>query len=216
MKDILIIVSTFNRRDLTGVTLDSLRRCKSQASDVLILDDNSNLYGTDYLSRWGWPVERREANVGVGRAALCRYTRFLESPEQYRYLCAVDNDLLFAAKFDYRLRQLWEVTRKESVLTVLTGYRSVTQRVLVTHDDWLEVDGVGGAIQFVDRETAHAIIGAMPHIWWSHNWDHCISRVYQRKIAPVRSLAQHLGVHGDGANGISEDVAFDFVGENQW
>lgn len=216
MKDILIIVSTFNRRDLTGITLDSIQRCKSQASDVLILDDNSDTYGADWLTRWNWPVERREASIKVGRAALCRYTRFLESPEQYRYLCAVDNDLVFAAHFDYRLRQLWEVTRQEGVLTVVTGYRSVTQRVLVEHDDWCEVDGVGGAIQFVDRATAHALIGAMPHVWWTHNWDHCISKIYQRKIAPKCSWAQHLGIHGDGVNGVSVDVAHDFVGENCW
>ena len=131
MKDILIIVSTFSRRDLTGITLNSLRRCKSQASGVLILDDNSHMYGLDWLGRWGWPVERREVNVGVGRAALARYTRFLESPEHYRYLCAVDNDLLFGAQFDCRLRQLWEVTRRDDTLTVATGYRSVTQKILV-------------------------------------------------------------------------------------
>jgi len=216
MKDILIIVSTFNRRDLTGVTLDSLRRCKSHASDVLILDDNSDRYGADWLARWGWPVERRDSRAGVGRAALGRYTRFLESPDQYRYLCAVDNDLIFGAKFEYRLRQLWEIVKQPDKLTVLTGYHSVTQRVVEEHDDWLEVDGVGGAVQFVDRPTAQALIGAMPSGWWCHNWDHCISRIYQRKIATRRSLAEHLGIHGDGVNGASFDVACDFVGENQW
>ena len=216
MRDILIIVSTFNRRDLTGVTLDSLQRCKSQASDVLVLDDNSDTYDVNWLARWGWPVERREANVGVGRAAHCRYTRFLNAPEQSQYLCAVDNDLVFGARFDHRLRQLWEIARAPDVLSVLTGYRSVTQRVLAAHDGWVEVDGVGGAVQFVDRATARALIDTMPDNWWGHNWDHCISRVFQRKLATPRSLAQHLGVHGDGANGISADVAFDFVGENLW
>jgi hypothetical protein len=215
MKDILIIVSTFNRRDLTGITLDSLKRCKSHASDVLILDDNSDRFPLNWLTRWDWPVERRESNVGVGKAALCRYTRFLESPAQYKYLCAVDNDLLFGAQFDYRLRQLWEITKSDA-LTVVTGYRSVTQKALEDHDDWQLVDGVGGAIQFVDRETATAVVGSMPSPWWGRNWDHCISKVFQRKIAPKRSLAQHLGIHGDGVNGISVDVAREFVGENAW
>lgn len=216
MKDILVIVSTFNRRDLTGVTLDSLKRCLSPASDVLILDDNSDRYPLNWLCRWNWPVERREAKIGVGKAALARYTRFLESPAQYRYLCAVDNDLIFGARFDYRLRQLWEVAKDPAKLTILTGYRSVTQKVLAEHGAWVEVDGVGGAVQFVDRATAQVIIETMPVGWWAHNWDHCISRVYQRKLAPSRSWAQHLGHHGNGVNGCSEDVAFDFVGENLW
>lgn len=216
MKDILVIVSTANRRDLTGITLNSLKRCLSPASDVLILDDNSNTYPLDWLLNWGWPVERREARIGVGRAALSRYTRFLQAPDQYRYLCAVDNDLIFGARFDYRLRQLWEVVKNPEQLTVLTGYRSVTQKVLAEHEDWVEVDGVGGAVQFVDRLTAQRLIDTMPGLWWGHNWDHCISKVYQRKVAPRRSLAEHLGIHGDGVNGVSVDVAHDFVGENRW
>lgn len=215
MKDILVIVSTANRRDLTGITLNSLKRSLSPASDVLILDDNSECYPIDWLLGWGWPVERREARIGVGRAAMSRYTRFLQSPEQYRYLCAVDNDLIFGARFDYRLRQLWEVIKNDE-LTILTGYRSVTQKVLAEHEDWVEVDGVGGAVHFVDRLTAQQLMDTMPDNWWGHNWDHCISRVYRRKIAPRRSLTEHLGIHGDGVNGVSVDVAHDFVGENLW
>lgn len=216
MKDILVVVSTANRRDLTGITLNSLKRCLSPASDVLILDDNSECYPIDWLLGWGWPVERREVRIGVGKAALSRYTRFLQSSEQYRYLCAVDNDLIFGAQFDYRLRQLWEVVKDPNQLTILTGYRSVTQTVLTEHDDWVVVNGVGGAIHFVDRQTAQRLVDTMPRNWWGHNWDHCISRVYERKIAPRRSLAEHLGIHGDGVNGVSVDVAHDFVGENQW
>jgi|PlaIllAssembly_1097288.scaffolds.fasta_scaffold07400_3 hypothetical protein len=216
MKDILVILSTCNRRDLTGITLNSLKRCLSPASDVLILDDNSECLPLNWLLGWGWPVERREARIGVGLAAMSRYRRFLESPSQYQYMCAVDNDLIFGACFDYRLRQLWEVVKNPDQLTVLTGYRSVTQKVLEEHDDWLVVDGVGGAIHFVDRPTAQRLMDTMPGNWWGHNWDHCISRVYQRKVAPRRSLAEHLGVHGDGVNGVSVDVAYDFVGEAQW
>lgn len=216
MKDILVIVSTANRRDLTGITLNSLKRCLSPASDVLILDDNSECYPLDWLASWGWPVERREVRLGVGKAALSRYTRFLQAPEHYRYLCAVDNDLIFGAQFDCRLRQLWEVIKHPDQLTILTGYRSVAHKVLVEHEDWVEVSTVGGAINFVDRLTAQRLVDTMPSLWWGHNWDHCISRVYQHKVAPRRSLAEHLGIHGDGVNGLSTDVAYDFVGENQW
>lgn len=219
MKDILIVVSTFNRRDLTGITLDSIARCKSPDSDVLVLDDNSDAYDTAWLNRWGWPVERRSATLGVGLAAKMRYVRFIESDPHYRYLCALDNDLVLAAHFDNRMRQLWKSVKQSELpplLTVLTGYRSVTQTVLTSHIDCDLVDGVGGASQFVDRETAVALMAAMPEDDWVHNWDHRISRVFQRKIAVKYSLIQHLGTHGSGVNGVSKDVALDFVGENRF
>jgi hypothetical protein len=215
MKDILVIVSTCNRRDLTGITLNSLKRCLSPASDVIISDDNSECLPMNWLLNWGWPVERCETRMGVGKAALLRYTRFLQSPEHYRYLCATDNDLLFGAQFDYRLRQLWEATRSTE-LTVITGYHSVTQIVLEDHGDWQVVDGVGGAVQFVDRKTAAMVINTMPSSGWGRNWDHCISKIFERKITTKRSLVEHLGIHGDGVNGLSTDVAHDFVGENLW
>ena len=214
MKDILIIVSTYNRLDLTGITLDSLRRCKSAASDVLILDDHSDIYSACWLREWGWPVEQRKETVGVGPAALLRYLRFMDSG--YRYLCAVYNDVIFGAQFDYRLRQLWEIAKDPNQLTILTGYHSVTQTTLEDHDDYITVDGVGGASHFLDWETAQALIALMPKDWWVHNWDHRISKVYQRKLAPKRSLLQHLGIYGSGVNGPSLDVACDFVGDNLW
>jgi hypothetical protein len=212
LKDTLIVVSTFNRQDLTGIMLDSLKRCKGPCSDVLILDDASEAYPLAWLQRWGWPVERREMAIGVGAAARARYTRFLEADRSYQYLCALDNDLIFGAQFDHVLRRLWRACHDPSTLTVLTGYRSVTQKMLEEQEEVVVVDGVGGASQFVDRPTAQSLVDAMVPDW-DHTWDRAVSLVFQRKLAVKRSLVQHLGIHGTGVNGVSADVAYDFVGE---
>jgi len=209
---ILIVVSTFNRKDLTGQTLDSIARNKSDLSDVLIIDDGSTDYDEKWLRQWGWKIVRNAVNLGVGEMARKRYEEFLT--RGYAYLCAIDNDLQLGAHFDYRLLRLWQQTRSAE-LTVVTGYRSKTQVCLESNPEWDVVNSVGGAVQFTDRHTAQIIFTKMQD-QWAHNWDHRVSLLYQRKIATRRSLAQHLGIYGSGVNGPSQDLAVDFVGDNQW
>lgn len=209
---VLIVVSTFNRKDLTGQTLDSIARNKSDLSDVLIIDDGSTDYDENWLKQWGWPVVRNPVNTGVGEMARKRYEEFLN--RGYAYLCAIDNDLQLGAQFDYRLLRIWQKTRAEE-LTVLTGYRSKTQVCLESHPEWDVVNSVGGAMQFIDRRTAQIVMTKMEN-QWAHNWDHRISLLYQRKLATRPSLAQHMGIYGSGVNGPSTDIAVNFVGDGQW
>jgi len=211
MSNILIIVSTFNRRDLTGITLDAIKHNRSAYSDVVVLDDASTEYDAAWLARWGFTVRTRTASLGVGGAARMRYLNFLAAPAHYRYCCMLDNDLLLCPHFDLRLLELWNRTQgQHTPFTLVTGYRSVTKKVKQAHHDWLEMETVGGACHFVDRSTALRAVMAMPSEPWEHTWDFQISRVYQQIIAPMRSFVQHLGIYGSGVNGISDDVAFNY------
>lgn len=211
MKPILIVVSTYNRRDLTGITLNSIQHNKSSLSDVLIVDDNSSDYDETWLRRWNHQVHRSGTTVGVGWAALRRYSKFLAS--NYHYICACDNDAIFAKHFDLRLLQLFCMTNDHE-LTVVSGYRSCTQTIVQDYGDYLFMSTVGGMSHFTDRATANLIVKAM-HEKWTHTWDANISKQLSRIVVPSRSLVQHLGIHGTGVNGVSSDTGFDFVGEGQ-
>lgn len=203
MKEILIVVSTCNRTDLTALTLTSVKAHKSAASEVLILDDASAAYDEAWLRKWGFQVQRRARTLGVGPAAKARYEQFLAT--EFRYLCALDNDILVCAKFDLLLLDLWHRVASEA-LTVVTGYHSVTQTTLAAHEDYVEVDVAGGACHFIDRPTASRILNKM-EAEWPHNWDHVISRAYEKKFAPACSFVEHLGIYGSGVNGLSVDTA---------
>lgn len=211
MKDTLIIVSTRNRADLTGITLDSVWRNKSAYADVVVLDDASTEYDKTWLERWGFKVARRQVVVGVGNAAKSRYLSFLASPGTYRYACMLDNDLMLSRDFDLKLKELWNRTASLHVMpTLLTGYRSVTQKIKSPGYSWLEASNLGGACQFVDRRNALQLVIAMPQGDWPHNWDAKISTLCGKIFMPVNSLVQHLGVHGSGVNGVSSDTAFNW------
>ena len=204
MKDILIVVSTFNRRDLTGITLSGIKNHVSNASDVIVLDDASTEYSSDWITRnWGFKAECRATRVGVGEAAAARYRRFIAS--DYRYLCALDNDIILSHHFDLKLLNLWHSLPHDE-LTVVTGYRSKTQQTVFENEHYAEVTTIGGVCHFVDRISCWAALNDMPSVW-PHNWDSLISRVYCKKYCTAKSLIQHLCIFGSGVNGESKDTA---------
>lgn len=212
MKPILIVVSTFNRKSLTGFTLDNIKRNKSDLSDVVILDDASTEYDDIWLAKWGWPVFRRGESKGVGAMAAQRYQFYLTNSSAPYVLC-VDNDLAFAPGFDIiSLETFHQIPEPRPSLTVLSPYYSNTVQV-TNHigQTLLEVKTVNGCAQFTDREGAKAITEAMKGKW-QHPWDARISDVLKGKYVPIRSLVQHIGIYGDGVNGPSTDTAVDFVG----
>lgn len=200
---ILIIVSTFNRLDLTGITLDSVFRNKTKTSDVCILDDASTDYDEKWLSAWpAVKIVRRTHSVGVGRAAKERFQYFVNS--EYDLLCALDNDVLTVCRFDQRMGALF-VRTNDGKLTVVSGYRSNTQVAKHRRFDFTEMTNIGGLSQCVDKRTAALILERMPA--WEHTWDAELSKIATRMIVPATSFFEHLGVHGTGVNGRSTDRA---------
>jgi hypothetical protein len=212
MKPILIVISTCNRLDLTGVSLDSVRRNKSSCSDVVILDDASTDYDEKWLGRWGFGVIRSSDRIGVGLAAQRRYTEFIK--RGYSYLCALDNDVLLARHFDLKMLELF-CTANDSKLTVASGYYSSTKPVFAPRDGshaYWQTTTINGISQFTDTATAAKVLDVMEGKW-KHPWDDNISKELSRIAVPKRSLVQHIGIHGSGVNGTSNDVAVDFVGD---
>lgn len=207
---IMVVVSTYNRRDLTGQCLDSLARCKSPWTQVVILDDASTEFDRDWLSLWGFPVHRRMKSIGVGLAAKSRIDFFLSIRKEFQFLIACDNDISFVDLFDLRMRSTWEFANDRKSLILMSGFNSVTYDVLSEHAGYDQVYKIGGACQFMDRTTAQAIVDRLPPEEWNGGWDTHISRLPgARCIVPKKSLVQHHGNYGNGHNGRSWNIASD-------
>lgn len=213
MSDTLVILSTWNRTDLTGLTLDSLQRNLAAAGPVIILDDQSTEYGPDWFAPWGWEVRTAPVKLGVGGMARWRYETFLESGADYGLM--LDNDVALSRGFDAVLRSAYDnfAPPASERVTVATGYRSVTQKVLKSYGYWEAVDTLGGVCHFVNRASAYTLMRRMRPEDWCHVWDGRISAYTNLILAPQHSLIQHRGIYGTGLNGRSSDVAFNFVGE---
>lgn len=210
MNPILIVISTYNRRDLTGITLDQVKKHKSPLSDVLIIDDASTEYDKAWLLRWGFSVMVNEVHNGVGLVASQRFGACVQ--RNYDYLCALDNDVLLSHHFDAEILKIFCSANDESS-TLASGYHSNTQEKSGPHSmDWIGMRTINGINQFTDRATARKFLRVMEG-QWEHTWDANISKFASLIAVPYCSLIEHIGIHGNGVNGLSTDTAVKFVGD---
>lgn len=206
---VLIVVSTFNRKDLTGQTLSSIARAKHPWSQVVILDDCSDEYGRDWLSMWGFPIHRRMKPIGVGLAARARLEFFTNLRKEFEFLVACDNDITVADLFDLKLRSVWERLRTEHPedKMLLSGFSSVTYDIAEEQPYYNRVFKIGGACLFLDQKTADHLLTSLPDESWNGRWDNAVSEKVTGCYVPKKTLAQHHGNYGSGHNGPSWNVA---------
>ena len=204
----LIVLSTYNRKDLTGITLDSISRNKFPRTEVVILDDASTEYDGEWLAQWGFHVQRRENHLGVGPAAQSRFYTAATSPPGFGFFILVDNDMIFDPLFDCKIRSAWEHISniRKSSNFLLSGYRSITYDVISECDNIAQVQTLGGACLAINRSMASTVLETLGGDW-EFSWDRNTSK--WPCYTMVQSAAQHLGIHGGGENRMSWDVAFE-------
>lgn len=216
MKDTLIVVSTCNRRDLTGITLDSIAFNKHPDTEVLIVDDHSANYLPEHIHDWwgyevvatgtpeGVPVSNR-----VGLTAKARLMEFLKTDKEF--LIALDNDLLVSWRFDCKLRSLVRQFDSDGQFNLVTGY--IGQPPLEKHSDWFRMAGCSGISHAMSRRVVEHLLEKIPDNQWGLEWDWRVNDNVDMAIAPTRSLVQHLGIYGTGVHFGKEHRAIDFVGD---
>lgn len=223
----VVIISTHNRRDLTGITLDAIMACKRPEAPVYVIDDSSVEYTTEWLYSFGvtgvvescvWNTLRDNDHLsGVGRMARNRLEVF------YGYTgdlgddgvgILLDNDALVAPGFDVEAMRLVKLSRllygDDGVLATL--YRSSAHPSVYEDKElsYVAMEHIGGISLVVDRAGALRLLGG--EINWGHEWDWQLHKAIPNIIAPMNSYVEHIGRHGGGVNGQSDDRAINFLG----
>lgn len=212
----VIIVSTHNRRDLTGITLDAIMACKRPETPVWVVDDYSTEYDEDWLLSFGVKRVVKPPNIRTfsGRhraanAAKFRLRAFLDSGKSVGIL--FDNDALVAPGFEEEAFRIFDVIESEK-RAIGTLYRSTKhpakQEPIIDAERPAILEHVGGLSLLVTRLSAHHLLSG---ITWDAEWDwqlHKIASIY----APLHSYVEHIGRHGSGVNGESDDRAVNFLG----
>jgi len=201
--------------------------CKQPETRVYVIDDESTEYTDEWLYGFGvdgiiksgvWNALRDNDHLsGVGRMARNRLEVF------YGYTgdlgddgigILLDNDALVVPGFDIEAMRLVKLSRllygNSGVLATL--YRSSAHPS--THEDkelsYVAMEHIGGISLVVDRAGALRLLGS--EIQWGHEWDWQLHTAIPHIIAPPHSYVEHIGRHGGGVNGQSDDRAMNFLG----
>lgn len=209
--NVLTIVSTFNRRDLTGVCLDAIAECRRLDGQTWVIDDGSTEFDHEWLTERGvaqvWEGPRR----GVGAMARKRFEVALEAPLECDLVCMLDNDALVAPGFDRALVEAWEaaaaIDTKGAML--VTAYHSPFHSPVDRQLGYDVLPHVGGINLACTRLDAEILLRDLPEPAWDATWDWKLGSA--RLVRTARGFIQHMGRHGGGVNGASADRATDFV-----
>lgn len=231
----VVVVSTHNRRDLTGLTLDSVRRWCSGVADIVVLDDASTDYDTAWLAAFGAEVYRYPTRQGVGRMARHRYEVGLRYCQQRGRSCMIllDNDALLVRPRPVEaavgwLQEYYNQASDARRFAILSLYRSTVHPVMCPSGLFGldRMATIGGINHCCGVETAERIL-QIPKERWDKEWDwmfgHDTTGRRPKEIsalttpitllAPIRSGIEHTGRFGGGVNGESTDCGLNVWGD---
>lgn len=209
--NIPIIISTYNRKSLTGITLDAVMACKHKDSKVYVVDDYSDEYDLDWIKSFGVDSAVRVAKFGVGLMAM--YKMNLGATMDSDFFIMLDNDALVTPEFDTKSRAYYNGVIRDfyadGTPVIFSPYRSATHEGM---PQFLGVDlmkDIGGISLAMDKQTARHILDR--NVVWNEKWDYEALKDIP-SLAPTQSWIEHIGRHEGGVNAAGDDRGLNFIG----
>lgn len=104
-KKILIIVPTFNRKNITELSLESTYKYKRPQDKLEVWDDHSTEYDLDWLQDKCDEVIKRDIKMGVQWLRAKNFRHFIET--DYDFLYITDSDAIHDPNYCDRLLELY-------------------------------------------------------------------------------------------------------------
>ena len=110
MFKVLIALSTFNRKNLTEISLKNLCSIinKDENAELAIYDDGSDKYDINFLKRFSNLVLRFPRPGGVERSRARAFRDFVHVYKDFQFLYITDNDTIHDVDFLKKLRETYD------------------------------------------------------------------------------------------------------------
>lgn len=212
----LLIVSTYNRADLTAVGLESINRCRAQGSEVVIMDDGSSEYLPAWLSRWGRVMSLPHVGPMAQQERRFRFALNELRAGKCEHVILLDSDIVVSPLFDVIAVEIlkWGRRTYPGAKIASTSYLSTDPPVRsdgAPHEDIapgiVKQAGFGGVCRCYDLEAAEYVDAVMADGWHYELW-----RAFDMILAPATSYIDHVGRFGGGVHGASDDRGDTYVG----
>ena len=213
---VLIEVQCYNRKTITEIVLNQIKRYKGIA-DLHIVNDHSTEYDSEWLKQFSDNIIEYDKKATINVLKYRSFKRFLESDYDYFYMC--DNDAFHDPGF---LDKLFSIYHQSSNLPV-TLYRSsfikkcgVYRTVKKIPNGDIRHGLFGGISTFLDRKHIENIVENLPSteqewitLTKSTAWDSMIQDWASNKLfaVPHMSHVEHYGWKGQNHTEWVSDVA---------
>jgi glycosyltransferase involved in cell wall biosynthesis len=215
--DKVIVIPTYNRKDILKKTLDSFVKTKLDNNTLLIIiDDNSNEETQQFIKNYDiynvFTIKLfKKENKCMYDSFVMGFDYAIQNYPSIKYLITLDSDTIHKPNWLEKEIQLFKRFNDNNIL--LTGFNTNNHKTKKYFNDYSEKHTIGG-INILFHKNYYINYGREAFIHHKRDWDwgFCgISKKYKYKIICTKpSVIQHIGDIGLNSNKGKYDKANDF------
>lgn len=196
---ILIVISAFNRKNITALSLQQTMRFKTPYCHVQVYNDHSTDYDSTFLTAYADEVIQLPHKMGIDRLRWLQLRKFLESGFDFLYL--TDNDVIHDPDFISLLYHLYEKGRRRFPVSLFNNIFMLQPRLLLYFNNGVFIKtSAPGASMFLDRSMVETILSVsekigeeLDYLPWDNKAVACLRLPW---ITPELSYLEHFGAGG--------------------
>lgn len=198
-KKILIVVSAFNRKKITALSLRQTKIYKSNYCHLRVYNDHSTEYNNIFLSAYADEVMQLPGKMGIDKLRWLQFRQFLETDFDYLYL--TDNDVIHDPDFIVMLDYLYEAGKRKLPVSLFHNIFMLQPRLLLYYRRGIFIKtSAPGASMFFDKQMVETILSVsdslgdqLDYLPWDNKAVACLRLPW---ITPEMSYLEHFGAGG--------------------
>jgi glycosyltransferase involved in cell wall biosynthesis len=209
-----IIISTWNRREITELSLWQTFRFKGDA-ELIVYDDRSTEYDLAWLRRYADDARQAPQKLGIAALRVLQFRDFLLSGAELLYF--TDNDVIHDPNYVLHLRRLYSLlpSMRLPVCLFNSRFHAMPENLVKEIQDVEIRRTAPGVSQLYDREMVERIMAGLaekPGLAGLYGWDYHLPLLLQLPWIQTRtSFLEHFGSGGmhnaAGDDGLERDRA---------
>jgi tetratricopeptide (TPR) repeat protein len=221
---ILIALATFNRPIITDLCLKNIQLVRDGQTKVVVYDDCSEAYSSEYLGKYADEVIRFNSRGGIEKSRATAFREFLKKYSEFDLLYLTDNDAIHDPGFSQKLREIFHHQEKSNIPIKPVGlFNSVfhQNRINGEMQDCYLYETCPGISMCFTRPMVEKIVDFLeknPLITSSYGWDMEWPKVLELPfLIPKVSYVEHFardrfesGMHSGNSGVALENAMADF------
>jgi len=198
-KKILIVVPAFNRKKITALALDQMKRYKPAYCHLQVYNDHSSEYDNAFLVEHADEVIQLPDKMGIDSLRWYQFRQFLKTDFDFLYM--TDNDVIHDPGYVGMLEELYAKGKGQLPVSLFSNIFMLQPRLILLHENGVYVKtSAPGASMFFDRKMVETIItvsgnigNIIDYLAWDNKAVACLRLPW---ITPEQSYLEHFGAGG--------------------
>jgi tetratricopeptide (TPR) repeat protein len=198
-KKILIVVSAFNRKKITALSLKQTHRYMIPDCHLQVYNDQSTEYDSSFLSSYADDVIELPEKLGIDKLRWLQFRKFLDTDFDYLYL--TDNDVIHDPHYLDILDTLYEKGKRKLPVSLFNSIFTSRPHMALYHKNNMFLKTTApGISMFYNRQMVEKIMTIsekMGNVFDYLPWDNrAIAFLGLPWITPEISYLEHFGFSG--------------------